>query len=141
MLLKKLFAKMDIKDLDELKEFNEELKAILKEAMAINRENDRLAAIYDDNFGLVKTYQDIVMRYPDKDNKEIESAIRIIYDVIKDGLEEDILTVQGRQGFIDQTKKNAVKALLKSGLYKKLNMKEWIDSLLSNMYTNLQNYK
>ena len=51
------------------------------------------------------------------------------------------LQVQGRDGFISETKKKAVGPLLKSGLYKKLGLKDWIDTLLSEMYTNLQNYR
>ena len=60
---------------------------------------------------------------------------------IKDVIEVDTLTVQGRTGFIDETKKKVVKLLLKSGLYKALKLKDWLDNLLSEMYTNLQNYK
>ena len=60
---------------------------------------------------------------------------------IKEGVDTDILVVQGRQGFIDQVKKSVVGKLLKSGLYKALGLKTWIDTLLSDLYTNLQNYR
>lgn len=140
-MLKKLFASMNITDMDDLDGVNEELRKIIEEAIRINQENERLAAIYDGNFALVKTYQDAVMNRPELDNKDIEDAVRIIYSQINDILDADALAVQGRQGFIDETKKKVTKMLLKAGYYKKLNLKEWLDNLLSEMYTNLQNYR
>lgn len=136
-----LFGRLDIKTLDELAELDDELKKLLVEAIAINKENDRLAEIYDGNFALVKTYQDIVVERPELDNKDIEETVKLIYSEIKEGIDTNILIVQGREGFIDETKKKVVKNLLKTGLYKKLNLKDWIQKLLSDLYSNLQNYR
>ena len=141
LALQELFSRMDIKTLDDLESLSDEMKAILAKAVAINAENDRLAAIYDGNFGVVKTYQDAVADRPDLSNKEIEQAVQAIYSEIKTGIDSDILVVQGRQGFIDQAKKKVVKVLLKTGLYKSLGLKSWIDTLLSNLYSNLQNFR
>lgn len=139
--LQELFAKMDINSIDDLSMLSEEMKNILKKAIVINEENDRLAAIYDGNFGVVKTYQDAVMNRPELNNKDIEQAVQIIYQEIKEGVDTEILVVQGRSGFINETKKKVIGKLLKSGLYKTLKLKNWIDTLLSELYTNLQNYK
>ena len=139
--LKRIFAKLDITDLDELDGLTEEMRAILKEAIAINEENERLAEIYDGNYALVRTYQDSMMKRPDLSNKDIEAAIKIIYAEIKDIIGIETLVVQGRQGFIDETKRKVIGQLLKSGLYKQLGLKNWIDGLLSDLYTNLQNYR
>lgn len=139
--LQELFAKMDIKSIDDLSMLSEEMKNILKKAIVINEENDRLAAIYDGNFGVVKTYQDAVMNRPELSNKDIEQAVQIIYQEIKEGVDTEILVVQGRSGFINETKKKVIGKLLKSGLYKTLKLKNWIDTLLSELYTNLQNYR
>ena len=139
--LQTLFSRMDIKSLDDLPELSEELRKILTSAIAINAENDRLANIYDGNFALVKTYQDALILKPELDNKDIEEAIKYIYSEIKEGIDTNILVVQGREGFIDETKKKVVKGLLKNGLYKKLNLKDWLQSLLNLMYSNLQNYR
>ena len=38
------------------------------------------------------------------------------------------------------SKKKIIKPLLVSKLYKKLNLKDWLTELLTQMYTNLQNY-
>lgn len=141
LALQELFARMDIKTLDDLTELSDEMRNILARAIAINAENDRLAAIYDGNYGVVKTYQDSVTNRPDLSNKEIEQAIQTIYGEIKEGIDTNILVVQGRQGFIDQAKKSVVGKLLRSGLYKALGLKTWIDTLLSDLYTNLQNYR
>ena len=141
LALQELFSRMDIKTLEDLGSLSEEMRAILAKAIAINAENDRLAAIYDGNFGIVKTYQDAVADRPDLSNKDIEQAVQMIYGEIKDGIDSDILVVQGRQGFIDQAKKKVVKVLLKTGLYKSLGLKSWIDTLLSDLYSNLQNYR
>ena len=139
--LQQLFARMDIHSVDELPWLNEELQSILKKAIAINKENERLAAQYGGNFGMVKTYQDIMSDRDDLDNKRVEQAMGIIYNTIKDARDTDILVLQGRQGFIDETKKKVVLELLTSGLFKELGLNSWLEILLSNMYTNLQNYR
>lgn len=90
---------------------------------------------------MVKTYQDIMSDRDDLDNKRVEQAMGIIYNKIKDAIDTDILVIQGRQGFIDETKKKVVLELLTSGLFKELGLNSWLEILLSNMYTNLQNYR
>ena len=90
---------------------------------------------------MVKTYQDAVSNHPDLSNKDIEDALKLIYQEIKAGVDTNILVVQGRQGFIDETKKKVVVPLIKAGLYKNLGLKTWIQTLLSDMYTNLQSYR
>lgn len=139
--LQRLFANLDIRTMEDLEGLTTDLKEILAKAMAINAENDRLAAKYDGNYALVKTYQDAVADHADMSNKDIEGALNLIYGEIKGSIDTDILIVQGRQGFIDETKKRVVRLLLKAGLYKKLKLSGWIDSLLSGLYTNLQNYR
>lgn len=139
--LRKLFSQMDIQDISDLDELTAQMREILEEAEAINKENDRLAAIYGGNYAMVKSYQDTLLKRPDLNNKDLEKALVIIYEQIKDVIGLDTLAIQGREGFIDETKKKVTKLLLKSGLYKKLGLKNWLDTLLSEMYTNLQNYK
>ena len=141
LALQLLFSRMDIKSLDELSELSDELKKILESAIAINAENDRLSKIYDGNFALVKTYQDCLVLKPELSNKDIEEVIKYIYSEIKEGIDTNILIIQGRDGFIDETKKKAVKGLLKNGLYKRLNLKDWLQNLLNLLYGNLQNYR
>ena len=139
--LRKIFTNMNIQEVSELDVLTEEMKKILSEAEAINRENDRLAAIYGNNYAMVKTYQDILIKRPELSNKEVEKAIILIYDKIKDVIELESLAVQGREGFVNETKKKVTTELLKEGLYKSLSLKNWLNVLLSDMYTNLQNYK
>ncbi|MBQ3385509.1 MAG: type I restriction endonuclease subunit R [Erysipelotrichaceae bacterium] len=136
-----LFSRMNMMSIDDLDSLTEEMRELLAQAIAINAENERLASIYDGNFALVKTYQDIIVDRPELDNKDIEAAVQYIYSEIKEGIDTNILIVQGREGFIDEAKKKVVKGLLKAGLYKKLNLKDWIQKLLSDLYTNLQNFR
>ena len=139
--LQELFGRMNIMSLDDLNDLTDEMRKILEQAIAINAENERLANIYDGNYALVKTYQDIVTDRLELNNKDIEEVVKYIYSEIKEGIDTNILIVQGREGFIDETKKKVVKGLLKAGLYKKLNLKDWIQTLLSDMYFNLQNFR
>ena len=89
---------------------------------------------------MVKTYQDAFAEHTELSNLDIQEAVKIIYNEIKDVIDSDVLAIQGRQGFIDETKKKIIKPLLVSKLYKKLNLKDWLTELLTQMYTNLQNY-
>ena len=141
LALQQLFLSMDIKSLDDLSGLTSKMKEILMKAIAINKENERLSAIYDGNFAMVKTYQDAVSNHPDLSNKDIEDALKLIYQEIKAGVDTNILVIQGRQGFIDEAKKKVVVPLIKAGLYKNLGLKTWIQTLLSDMYTNLQSYR
>lgn len=140
-VLKKLFNSMDIRDVSDLDNLTDKMRKIFEKAEAINKENDRLASIYGNNFAMVKSYQDVLIKRPELSNKDVEQALLIIYGEIQNVIELDTLAVQGREGFIDETKKKVTKLLLKSGLYKSLGLKNWIDILLSDLYTNLQNYK
>lgn len=141
LALQQLFLSMDIKSIDDLSGLTSKMKEILMKAIAINKENERLSSIYDGNFAMVKTYQDAVSNHPDLSNKDIEDALKLIYQEIKAGVDTNILVVQGRQGFIDEAKKKVIVPLIKAGLYKNLGLKTWIQTLLSDMYTNLQSYR
>ena len=141
LALQQLFSSMDIKSIDDLNGLTGKMREILLKAIAINKENERLSAIYDGNFAMVKTYQDAVSNHPDLSNKDIEDALKLIYQEIKAGVDTNILVIQGRQGFIDEAKKKVVVPLIKAGLYKNLGLKTWIQTLLSDMYTNLQSYR
>ena len=139
-ILHKLFSSMDIQNMDDLDNLTDEMIEILTKARKINAENERLAAIYDGNYAMVKTYQDAFAEHTELSNLDIQEAVKIIYNEIKDVIDSDVLAIQGRQGFIDETKKKIIKPLLVSKLYKKLNLKDWLTELLTQMYTNLQNY-
>lgn len=139
--LRKIFSNMNIQDISDISALTDEMRKILAEAEAINKENERLAAIYDNNYSMVKTYQDVVRNRPELNNKDVEETVMTIYDKIKNVIGLETLAVQGREGFITETKKKVTTTLLKAGLYKKLNLKEWLGTLLSDMYTNLQLYK
>ena len=137
-LLKKIFEVLEIADLNDLSSINEELVAILKKMQEINEENEKLAARYDGNYAFVKTYTDAVEMYPDYSKEDIASVMDAVYAAVKDIKDSNILVLQGRDNFTASIKKATTASLLKSGLYKKLNMKEWYTSLLNEIYANMK---
>lgn len=138
-LLQKIFDKLEIADLNKLDDLSDELLNALNKARNINYENDRLSQNYGGDFGFVKTYQDSVELYTDTDKKDIEKMLLIVYQDIKDKLDNDVLIIQGRKNFIDSIKHNITKILLKEKLY--LKVKNFYDQILSELYTNIQLFK
>ena len=50
----------------------------------------------------------------------------------------NLLVIQGRDVFTASVKKQTTAKLLKSGLYKKLALKDWYTDLLNETYTNMK---
>ena len=111
----------------------------LKQAQNINYENERLAAQYGNNYAFVKTYQDACADYTVVDQSVFEGTLVIVYENIKDSLSVDGITAQGRKKFTDNIKKESTKDLLKAGLYQRV--KAYYDTILNELYTNIQIYK
>ena len=137
-LLQKIFAMLEIADIDNLASINEELAKVLAEIRRINEENDRLAARYDGDYAFVKTYTDAVEIHPDLSKEDIASVMDVVYAAVKDVRNTNILTIQQRDNFVGIVKKNTTAALLKSGLYKKLNLKDWYTDILNETYVNMK---
>lgn len=138
-LLQEIFNKLEIADIDKLDDLSDELLEALQKARDINYENDRLSKNYGGNFGFVKTYQDSIDIYKDTDKKDIEKLLLIVYQDIKDNLDNDVLIIQGRKNFIDSIKSNITKILFKEKLY--LKVKSFYDKILNELYTNIQLFK
>ncbi len=137
-LLQKIFNDLSISDLNDLDSITDELLGALERARNINYENERLSKIYGGNYAFVKTYQDAIETYP-ADKSEIERTLVIIYEVIEDALDKEIVTIQGRKNFADSIKSKATKILLKEKLYAKI--KGFYAQLLNDLYTNIQIFK
>lgn len=137
-LLQKIFYELSISDLNDLDSVTDELLEALERARNINYENERLSEIYGGSYAFVKTYQDAVEMYP-ADKSEIERTLVIIYQEIKDALDKEIVTIQGRKNFADSIKSKATKILLKEKLYSKI--KGFYTQLLNDLYTNIQLFK
>lgn len=134
-LLKKVFEMLDIDNLDNI---NEELAKILEELRRINEENEKLSARYDGNYAFVKTYTDALEIHPEFDKEDIAKVMDILYAAVKEIQGSNILILQGRDNFAANVKKNTTAELLKSGLYKKLTLKDWYSSLLNETYANMK---
>ena len=137
-LLRKIFNDLSISDLNDLDSITDELLEALERARNINYENERLSKIYGGNYAFVKTYQNAIEIYP-ADKSEIEGTLVIIYNEIKDALDKEIVTIQGRKNFADSIKSKVTKILLKESLYGKI--KGFYVQLLNDLYTNIQLFK
>lgn len=137
-LLQDIFDKLSIADIADLDSVTDELLEALKQAQAINAENDRLAAQYEYNYAFVKTYQDAVSTYS-IDNTVAEGTLKIVFENIKNALSVEGTIAQGRKKFTDAVKKESTKDLLKAGIYARIKM--YYDAILNELYTNIQIYK
>ena len=137
-LLKSIFAKLNFQNIDELAGVNDELLAALKEMERINAENERLAAKFGGKYAFVKTLTDCAEQHPELAREDIETVVTVLYETIKDVSERNTLLLQGRENFVAYNKKKVVTMFVKNGLFKKLQLAKWLDSLLKDLYTNLQ---
>lgn len=137
-LLQQIFAMLEIADIDNLASVNAELAKVLEEIRRINAENERLSARYDGDYAFVKTYTDAVEVHPEYEKEDIAAVIDVVYAAVKDVRDTNILTIQQRDNFVGIVKKNTTAALLKSGLYKKLSLKDWYTDLLNETYANMK---
>ena len=134
-LLQRIFEALDISNLDTI---NEQLAEVLERIRQINADNERLAARYDGDYAFVKTYTDAIEIHPEMDKEDIAAVIDVVYASVKDVRDSNILAIQQRDNFVGIVKKNTTAALLKSGLYKKLGLKDWYTDLLNETYANIK---
>lgn len=134
-LLKKIFQNLDINDLDNI---NEQLSEILEKMRKINEENEYLAKRYNGDYAFVKTYIDACETHDGYRKEDIAKALDVVYAAVKDIRDMNILVLQGRDVFANSVKKQTTAALLKSGIYKRLQMKDWYTDLLHEVYTNIK---
>ena len=111
---------------------------VMADFRRINEENDRLAARYDGDYAFVKTYTDAVEIHPEYDKEDIAAVMDVVYAAVKDVRNTNILTIQQRDNFVGIVKKSTTAALLKSGLYKKLSLKDWYTDILNETYANMK---
>lgn len=137
-LLKKIFVELEYIDLNNLSEVNGKLLKILEDLRCINEENERLAARYGGNYAFVKTYSDVVEMHPEFDKEDLAKLTDVAYAAVKDIEGSNILILHGRESFVNTIKKNTTTQLLKSGLYKKLNLKDWYADFLGETYSNMR---
>lgn len=137
-LLKDIFNKLEFKSYSDINELEDELKNIIEEAKKINEENERLAKAYGGNFAFVKTLSDATIQTT-IDRSKIEEFLKIVYENMKDTLNDDVLVMIGKQGFINTIKEKITKILLKQKLYSLF--KEYYEDILEMLYSNLMIYK
>ena len=104
----------------------------------INDENEKLAKRFDGEYSFVKTYSDICETYPDFLEDDAGKLMDMIYGNTKVMKETGLLPLQTRDTFIQASKKNLSKDLLKAGLYNKMNLGENLNRILSDTYKNIR---
>lgn len=134
-VLQRLFAMLDISNLDEI---NAELQAIFEEARRINEENERLSARYEGSYAFVKTYTDAVEVHPEFDKEDIAKMLDIVYEAVKEIRSANILILQGRENFVSSVSHMTIPKLIKAKLYGKLSLKDWYNDVLIETYTNMR---
>ena len=139
--LSRLFEQLEISSLTELEGITDELRTMYEKYKAINAENERLAQRFEGNFAYVATYQGLLQANPSLDKEEVITLMGVIYDTAKELTGRNTLIMHNRDNFITGIKKNIVVQLVKSGLFKKMQLSKQLDAVLSDTYKNLLVYR
>lgn len=137
-MLKALFERLDICSWDEIEGINAELESVIEKMKALNDENDRLSERFGGEYSFVKTYSDICETHPDYVADDAGKLMDMIYRNTKVMKDTGLLPLQTRESFIQVSKKNLSKDLLKSGLYNKMNLGVNLSQILSDTYKNVR---
>ena len=139
-LLKKIFERLNVTiSLDEVSELTDELQDAYAQVVAINKENDKLAAQYGDSFAFVKTYKDLCAEYPSMSSSAITEALGVIYESLKGHISSMSIQIQGKEGFVAFVKSKVTIPLVKRKIYPLV--KSIYNEMLERLYTNIQRYR
>ena len=138
--LRKTFEKLSFNNADDLSALDAELQDAIDKARKINEENEKLAAEFNGEFAYVKTYQDMCKNHPDFNKDDVLKFIKILAEAVAGIKSVNTLVLLGRTNFIANIKKQTSGRLLKEGLYSRLRLAELFDSILGNLFVNLQLY-
>lgn len=134
-LLKKLFETLDIHNMAEI---NDDLRRILEEIKLINAQNEAISRRYGKNYAFVKTYTDAIEIHPEYDKEKIAKVIDIIFEAVLEIKSANMLILQGRSNFISNINSITTVKLIRLGLYDDVNLDDWYDDLLSEIYANMK---
>jgi len=136
-LLQKIFEKLSFNEYSSIEGLTDELRKAYEEAKKINEENDRIASMYGGSYAFVKTLNDSVID-TNIDRSDLEEMLKVVYQNILDSVNDNILLLQGKKGFVDSTKQKVTIELIKSGLFTKV--KSSYDEILGMLYNYLLIY-
>ncbi len=139
-LLKNAFEKLSFNNVDDIDKLSKELQEAIEKARKINEENAKLSAEFGGEFAYVKTYQDLYKNHPEFDKSKLLSFIKVISEAVAGIKSVNNLVLLGRTNFIANIKKQTSGRLLKEGLYSALSLNILFDTVLSNLFVNLQLY-
>ena len=139
-LLKKTFDKLAFNNVDDINGLSKEIQEAIERAKKINEENEKLSAEFNGEFAYVKTYQDICKNHPEFDKDKVLQFVKIISEAVVGIKSVNNLVLLGRTNFIANVKKQTSGKLLKEGLYSSLGLNILFDTVLGNLFVNLQLY-
>lgn len=134
-LLKKLFENLDIHNMSEI---NDDLRRILEEIRLINTHNEAISERYGKNYAFVKTYTDAIEMHPEYDKEDIAKVIDVIFEAVQEIKSANMLILQGRSNFISNINNITTVKLIRLGLYDDVNLDDWYDDILSEIYANMK---
>lgn len=138
--LKKIFEKLSFNDVRDFNELERGILEAIKEAEDITKENKKLVKEFNNEFAYVKTFQDCRKNKSELNEEALIELLKVVSDSVKEIKSINKLVLVGRSNFINNVKSKVSVELLKRGLYKKLNLNENFDSLLEDLFVNLQLY-
>ena len=88
----------------------------------------------------MKTYQDMCKNHPEFNKDDVLQFFKILAEAVAGIKSVNTLVLLGRTNFIANIKKQTSGKLLTTGLYSKLRLAELFESILGNLFVNLQLY-
>lgn len=138
--LNELFKKLQFENVSDYSELSADIQKAIERAHEINKENAKLASMFNGEFAYVKTYQDFCNNHPEFNKADVLEMMKIIEIAVSSIKSVNNLVLLGRTNFIASIKSQTSADLLMKGLYKKLQLNKHFDSILSNLFVNLQLY-
>lgn len=138
--LAEVFNKLEFTNVHDYNDLSEEIKKAIERAHEINKENAKLAAAFNGEFAYVKTYQDFCNNHPELNKADVLDLMKIIEIAVSSIKSVNNLILLGRTNFIANIKSQTSAELLTKGLYKKLSLNKYFDTILANLFVNLQLY-
>ena len=140
VLLKNAFDKLAFNNANDIDSLSKEIQEAIEKARKINKENEKLSAEFNGEFAYVKTYQDICKNHPEFEKDKVLKFVKIISEAVVGIKSVNNLVLLGRTNFVANIKKQTSGKLLKEGLYSSLALNTLFDTVLGNLFVNLQLY-
>lgn len=124
-------------NIDDVAELDAELAQIVERAQRQQDAAEQLAKRFGGEYAFVSAYYDAKTEYPQLEGADLDRVFDTTYQAFRD---TPTAGVVDRGNFIALLKKQSVTPLIKSGIYKRLNVREWFDAFLGDLYQKVCEY-